>query len=171
MNNKALVEALIFAASKPVNTRNLASIIGIPKNEVQKLLDELQKEYSKQNHGVMLRKIGESYTFLTKPEYHEYVEKISGRSIGNLTSAQIEVLAYIAFKGPITRKELQSIRGRSADNILKELQNMKLISKRRSRRKGRPYEYTITKKLQEILHVASMEELINEITEISSESS
>lgn len=170
MNHKALLEALLFAAGKPIGIKNLVSIVGLSKTELQKLLDELQKEYSKQEHGVMLKRIGESYTFLTKPEYHEYVERISGRSISDLTSAQIEVLAYIALKGPITRKELQDIRGKSADSILRELQNMKLISRRRSKRKGRPYEYTVTKKLREILHISSMEELIDEIAEVSSES-
>ncbi|MCD6546269.1 MAG: SMC-Scp complex subunit ScpB [Thermotogae bacterium] len=171
MNSKALVEALIFASNKPISIRNLSKITGISKTELQKLIDEIRIEYSDQKHGVMLKKVGESYLFLTKPEYHEYVEKVSDRGISNLTPSQIEVLAYIAFKGPITRKELHEIRGKSADNILRDLQNMRLISKRRSKRKGKPYEYTVTKKLREILHIASMEEFINEVAEISPDDS
>lgn len=171
MNPKALIEAVIFASNKPLSIKKLSQITGLPKNDLEKLIIEIHEEYSDQNHGVMLKKIGESYTFLTKPEYHEYVEKVSERSISNLTPSQIEVLAYIAFKGPITRKELYELRGKGADNVLRELQNMKLITKRKSRRKGRPYEYMVTNKLREILHVASMEELINEIAEISPDNS
>jgi chromosome segregation and condensation protein ScpB len=99
------------------------------------------------------------------------VEKVSERSIGDLTPSQIEVLAYITFKGPITRKELYELRGKSVDNVLRELLNMRLITKRKSKRKGRPYEYMVTNRLREILHMASMEDLINEIAEISSDNS
>lgn len=171
MNQRALIEALIFASNKPLSMKNLSQITGLSKKDLEKLIAEIHQEYSDEKHGVMLKKISESYTFLTKPEYHEYVEKVSERSIGDLTPSQIEVLAYITFKGPITRKELYELRGKSVDNVLRELLNMRLITKRKSKRKGRPYEYMVTNRLREILHMASMEDLINEIAEISSDNS
>ena len=164
--NRALIEAILFSSSKPLSIPEIARISGISKDEVKKIVEEMIDEYEDEKHGIQLRASSRGYKFFTKPQYSKYAEKVAERRTRDLTIQQIEVLAYIAYRGPITRKELMELRGKSADGILRELLNMGLISRRRSSKKGKPYEYRITRRFAEMFEPFKLEEIFREVEEV-----
>ena len=98
--------------------------------------------------------------FYTKPELQNYVSQISTRPIVSITDTQMEALAIVAIKGPLTKNDVELIRGRSTQNQLLELSKMGLIGKRKSKLPGRPYLYRITKKFYDLFQLEDLSEIV-----------
>ncbi|MBM3325603.1 MAG: SMC-Scp complex subunit ScpB [Calditrichaeota bacterium] len=142
-----IIEALIFAAPEPVNEERLAEIIGqTSSSEVSAAIDRLDAEYASQGRAFHIIRGGGGFRFATLPEYGRWVRKLvvgSGRV--RLTRAALETLSLIAYRQPLTKSEIEDVRGVDSTGVLKMLLERRLvkISGRRSSA-GRPLLYGTT---------------------------
>lgn len=150
----SIIEALIFASDEPINSSDLIKAIkGIDGEEIQisaedvaNCVDELNQVYDEKNIAFKIMKIAGGYLFATKPEYAKYIGYLSSeKSKRRLSQAALETLAIIAYKQPITKPELETIRGVNSDYILNTLLEKNLIAiTGRAETIGRPLLYGTT---------------------------
>jgi segregation and condensation protein B len=139
---KAIVESLIFASGTPVALRRLAEVIGITQAEVKPALALLQEELATPGRGITLAEVAGGYQFRTVAEYADYVRTLVREKPNRLSRAALETLAIIAYRQPITKAEIEAVRGVDIDGVLNSLLTKKLI--RVMGRKdvpGRPWVY------------------------------
>ncbi|MFN3284540.1 MAG: SMC-Scp complex subunit ScpB, partial [Pseudothermotoga sp.] len=108
---KAMIEALIFAA-RGMTLERLAKVTENDVGTVTKVVEELEKEYNSEDHGVELKKVGDVYRFYTKPEYSQIVGKVTRTFYTKLSSSQMEIIAAILLNGPSTMQMLNELRGK-----------------------------------------------------------
>lgn len=162
-----LLEGVLFAAAKPMTYDELAAIFAISEDEIKEMLTLLQNKLEEVNSGLMIRKVEEAVELVTRPECGEYIEKIRKRE-EKLSSAAVETLAIIAFKQPITKTEIEEIRGVNCEKVLKQLQSKDFIEDLgRKEVLGRPIIYGTTTKFLVSAGVKSLEELKEEYRDIS----
>jgi segregation and condensation protein B len=155
---KALVEALIFAAEEPLSLNQIRSIYQgenlrndeskqIEPETIRQIVTDLNKEYSKQDRPYRIVQIAGGYQFATSAEYAEWLGKLykeQGRR--KLSQSGVETLAIIAYKQPITKAEIEKIRGVNCDYVLKSLLEKELLTVTgRAESVGRPLLYGTTK--------------------------
>ena len=128
------VEALIFASERPITQMELTEMIGqameesIEAERVATCLDAIREKYEAHYYPFHLKEAGGGYQFLTKKAYHKTVLQLNGdKHIKKLSSAAMETLAIIAYKQPITKSEVEFIRGVSADYSIQKLLEKELI--------------------------------------------
>ncbi|NLA26284.1 MAG: SMC-Scp complex subunit ScpB [Firmicutes bacterium] len=158
---KAVIEALLFLKEEPVKAERLAAALEISTEEVRALLEQMQQELSSQGRGLRIFAIAGGYQMGTAPELAPYLEKALGEGeSGNLSQAALETLAIIAYKQPLTRMEIEAVRGVRCEHILDNLLKRKLI--RISGRKegpGRPLIYKTTPEFLMYFGLKGLEEL------------
>lgn len=160
LSKRAVVEALIFAAKSGIDPRKIASVVGLKLNQTMLLIEEIEKTYNDQNHGVTIKAVNGKLRFYTKAEIQTYVSRIYTRPIVSITDTQMEVLAIVALKGPLVRNDVELIRGRSSQGQLLELSKMGLIGKRKSKLPGRPYLYRVSKKFYDLFQLDDLSEIV-----------
>ncbi len=168
---KALVEALIFASDKPVTLVRLKQLTRVKDTaRVQATLDELVADYKER--GIALQSISGGYMFRTQSAYSGWVQQlIAGRPV-RLSRAQLETLAIIAYRQPITRPEIDDIRGVDSGGTLKVLLDRGLIRILGKKEEvGRPLLYGTTKEFLDFFSLADLRELptLREYSELSEE--
>lgn len=171
LDPKSLVEAVLYMEDRPVGAERLAKIAGVPPAQVRRLVEELRREYEERKAGVRINEIAHGYILSTAPELGEHLRRFySRRSAPPLSRAALEVLAIIAYKQPITRLEIEAIRGASVgDGVLRQLLERKLV--RIAGRKevvGHPLLYATTKEFLLYFGLKSLDALptIKEIREM-----
>ena len=113
---KAIIEAILFAAGGMVKQKELVLALEMSIQDIDTLIENMQEEYKNKNRGIELIKVDDSYQLCTKKELYEYVYPVlDKRTKPNLSNAALETLAIIAYNQRITRAEIESIRGVSAD--------------------------------------------------------
>ncbi len=125
----AAIEALLFAAGDPLTLDQLHRILLISKDSLKQTLDELKDRYARdRNRGILLREADGSYTLSTKPGMTDVLARLfSPRHRPPLTTAAYETLAVIAYNQPVTRSQIEAVRGVNSDNILARLIERNLI--------------------------------------------
>lgn len=143
---KAIIEALLFLSEEPVKIKKIADGTGITAAEAQELLRELQQELVEQRRGLRIFEIAGGYQMGTAPELGPHLEQAVGdEESGHLSSAALETLAIIAYRQPLTRPEMEAIRGVRCEHILQNLLKRKLIRVcGRKEGPGRPLIYATT---------------------------
>ena len=161
LNLNAKIEALLFMASSPVEEKELKDLLGVSGGEIKNALGELKSEYENQNRGIFINFIGGGWVLETKPELSDLIS--SFRNIEKikrvrLSRAAIETAAVIAYKQPVTRSEIDEIRGVHSDSSIAKLLEHGLIkiSGRKGRTGGLLYETT-----QKFLEIFGLENLEN----------
>ncbi|MDW7728867.1 MAG: SMC-Scp complex subunit ScpB [Bacillota bacterium] len=143
---KKTVEALLFLSEEPVKTEKLAAVLSISADEADALVRELKADLTSAERGVQIFEAAGGYQMGTLPELAPYIERAFSEDVSsNLSTAALEALAIIAYKQPVTRIEIESIRGVRSEHVLENLLKRKLI--RISGRKegpGRPLLYNTT---------------------------
>lgn len=141
---KSFVESILLVAEKPVSIKELSSSIGQMSSEIQQALVELMNEYK--NKGIKIIKKGEYFSLVTAPENSEIVSKFLNEELRHdLSDAAIETLSVITYKQPVTRIEIEDIRGVQSDQILRNLMIRGLIAEvGRKESPGRPILYGTT---------------------------
>lgn len=160
--NRAILEGLLFiTGDEGLTIKAAASAMNIHEKEVEDLFDELQKLYTDDSHGFEIERFGETYRFLSKALVHESAKRLfSLEKETKLSNAAMETLAIIAYKQPITRVEIEEIRGVSADVMLRKLEARGLIQESgRSDAPGKPFLYTVTDEFMNSFHLTSLSEL------------
>jgi segregation and condensation protein B len=142
---KAIVESILFAAGTPVPLRRLAEVIGVTQAEVRTAVTLLMQEYAVAERGIRLAEVAGGYQFRTAAEYADYVKKFVQEKPSKLSRAALETLSIIAYRQPLTKAEVELVRGVDVDGVLNSLLTKKLI--RVVGRKdvaGRPWVYGTT---------------------------
>lgn len=141
----AQLEAILFAAGEPLSGAELAGILGLDKPAIWELMASLQESYQKENRGLMLREVAGGFQLTTKPEHYELVSTLTKRKEMRLSNAAMETLAIIAFKQPVTRTEMEQIRGVKVDGVVNTLLDLGLIMEAgRKKVLGNPILYATT---------------------------
>ncbi|MBD3281555.1 SMC-Scp complex subunit ScpB [Candidatus Uhrbacteria bacterium] len=142
MNLEQIIEAILFAAGKPLSERKLADLTGKKTDEVSVALDGLQERLSER--GVILQRYEKDVELVTHPEVAEYVSKVvKDEEQGELTRAALEALTILAYRGPMTRPELEQIRGVQSSMILRNLMIRGLVEQKEDMRLGQA-TYAVT---------------------------
>ena len=115
---KAIAESLLFAAGTPLSLRRLAEVIGVAQAEVKPALALLHEEYAAPGRGVSLAEVAGGYQLRTVPEYADYVKTLVREKPNRLSRAALETLAIIAYRQPITKVEIEVVRGVDVDAVL-----------------------------------------------------
>ena len=168
MNKEAILEGLLFVVGdEGLTLDNICEIMLIDKSEAQELLKKLREEYNKDNRGIRISFIGESFKLTTKQEHKEYYQKlITTRGSNTLSQAALETLAIIAYNQPITRMEVDELRGISSINMIRKLMAKDLVKiSGKSSLPGKPNLYRTTSEFLDYFGLKSINDLPNiEIT-------
>lgn len=159
---KAILEGLLFLVGDDGLTVEQASkSMDISTAKVEQLFDTLQKDYVDDARGFEIERYGSRYRFLSKAFVHEAAKKLfSIDKISKLSNAALETLAIIAYKQPITRVEIEEIRGVGADVMIRKLEARGLIKEEgRSDAPGRPFLYSVTDEFMDAFKLLSLDEL------------
>jgi len=168
---RGLLEALVFASDRPIKIPELARLASAPLKEVRELMIELQS--ATLGRGVTLVEVANGWIFRTHPQFAPFVRQITGERPVRLTRAQVESLAIIAYRQPITRPEIDDIRGVDSGATLKlllERDLVRILGKKDE--PGRPILYGTTIQFLEFFGLKSLNDLppLREATELSEES-
>ena len=171
MNYKNLLEALLFSSPEPLNQKKFNDILDIDEIiDMKSLVDELNDEYEKLNKGLMVKNISGGYQILTDPMYHHYIEKIFDRKKKmTLSRPALEALSIVAYKQPLTRSEIESIRGVDCGGVIKTLMERNFIKVNgRSKSPGRPLLFGVTKRFLESFGLNKITDLpkLKELSEL-----
>ncbi len=158
---KSIIEAILFAAGRPVTKTELMLCLEISEDDIQAILENMQEEYKNQARGIELIKVENSYQLCTKKELYEYVYPIlDKRSKPKLSNAALETLAIIAYNPKITRAEIEAIRGVSADACVYKLLEYGLVEESgKIDLPGKPMSYKTTDEFLRMFGYSSLEEL------------
>ena len=128
-NSKSILEAILFAASEPISVKQFQHAIpGISVREIRKVLSELRDDYQEMNRSFCLIEIANGYQICTRPEYSEWIRKFYIQQVRvTLSPSALETLAIVAYKQPVTRADVSSIRGVNSDSVISALVEKDLI--------------------------------------------
>ncbi len=157
-NETAMIEALLFAAGEPLTKEKISEITDIGIIEITKLLRELEKEL--EGHGIILREVATGWQLSTRPKYFSIIEKLAETSTQKFSSAMMETLSIIAFKQPVTRIEIEEIRGVNVDRSLAKLLEIEFVEEvGRKQVIGRPILYGTTENFLKSFGIKNLKEL------------
>jgi segregation and condensation protein B len=157
---RATVESLLFITNEPLTSSQIAELAEIEEDDVLDVLDWLQEDYSDASKGIGVMKLGDGYIMAIKQDYLPYVEKLYRPQMSTLSMAALETLAIIAYKQPVTRGEVELIRGVKADKIVQNLIAKELIEEKGHKdAPGRPILYGTTRKFLQYFNIESLDQL------------
>lgn len=147
----AALEALLFVAKEPLSIEKLAGLLDISTDNVKELIDVLEERYKKSASGLLIIEVDQGFRLGTKPEVSHYIETLYKQPTQALSNAALEVLSIIAYKQPITRGEIDFIRGVQSDRALTTLVEKGLVANiGRKESPGRPRLFGTTEEF--LLH-------------------
>lgn len=143
---KSAFESMLFVWGEPLDVKVAAEIFNMNWKDAYDYFKELQAEYEQEGRGIQIREIDKSFQFCTNLENNEYIERLcTPIKEKRLSQSALEVLAIIAYKQPVTKGEIESIRGIKCDRVIEGLQKKELIAEvGRSSGIGRPILYGTT---------------------------
>ncbi len=159
---KAVAEALLFSSSEPLSLKRLAKLMGeMNANDLRGILTQLSEDYQKDGRGIQLVEIAGGFQLATRPEYAEWILALHGQKRRSpLTGAALETLAIIAYKQPITRAEVDAIRGVESGGVVRTLLDLELIEvKGRKEVLGKPQLYGTSEKFLHAFGLRQLEDL------------
>lgn len=158
---KSIIEAILFAAGKQVNIKELMISLELPKDDLENIIVSMQEDYKVQSRGIEIIKVDDSYQLCTKKELYEYIYPIiDKRSKPNLSNAALETVAIIAYNPRITRAEIESIRGVGADACIYKLLEYGLIQEAgKADLPGKPMTYITTDEFLKMFGYSSLNDL------------
>ena len=156
-----VLEGLLFVVGdEGVTLKEICNTLEIDENTARELLTQLKKEYENENRGVKISFLGETFKLTTKKEHKEYYQKLVTTKEATLSQAQLEVLAIIAYNEPITRIEIDEIRGISSAYVVKKLLSRDLIKVvGKSELPGKPNLYRTTREFLDCFGLSSINDL------------
>lgn len=155
------VEALLFATSEPLTPQRVAAVLCVTQRRVKTAIDRLREEYAANQRAFDIREIAGGLRLYTRSDFDDIVARLEKvKPPEKLSASALESLAIIAYRQPITRAEIDSIRGVQSGALLKSLTDRKLIRVvGRSEQPGRPLQYGTTKRFLDHFGLASIEDL------------
>lgn len=158
---KRIIEVLLFVSDKPVSLDALKDVIkDVESTDIRLLIEELNQEYGSTGRSFMIKEIAGGFQMLTDPAYSKWISALYKRPPDRLTGPSLETLAIVAYKQPITRTEIEAIRGVNVDGVLRTLEERNLIRTRgRMEAPGRPILYGTTAEFLQHFGLRSLDEL------------
>lgn len=158
---KSAFESMMYVWGEPLDVKMAAEVFDISKNEAYEYFKELQNEYEEEGRGIVIREVNKAFQFVTRVENAQYVETLcTPIKTKKLTQSALEVLAIIAYKQPVTKGEIDAIRGIKCDRVIEGLVKKNLIEEvGRSDSIGRPILYGTTDSFLKNFGFSSIKEL------------
>jgi segregation and condensation protein B len=158
---KSALETMMFMWGEPLEVKDAAEVLEAEKAEVRELFRELQAEYEQEGRGIRIREVDDAFGFVTLAENDMFLQKLcTPVRVRRLSQAALEVLAIIAYRQPVTRSEIDSIRGIKSERVIDGLIDKGLIEVTgRSEGVGRPLIYATTKEFLKKFGFASLKDL------------
>ena len=160
---EGIIEAILFACGREVKITELVSALEMNEEDIIKIIENINEELKKQNRGIEIIRMNDSYQMCTKKEYYEYIYPIlDKRSKPNLSNAALEILAIIAYNTGVTKAEIEMIRGVNSDATIYKLLEYNLIEEAgKLDAPGRPMTYKTTLNFLKMFGYNSLEDLPN----------
>lgn len=160
MNLESIIESILFSIGEPISIEKLAKTLGKNKDLVKRTIEDLENNYEREDRGLRIIKKGEKVQLVSAPENSHYIEKLIKDELQeDLTPVSLEALAIVAYKGPITRAEIEEIRGVNSSYILRNLLIRGLIERKGHPEDARAYIYEVSFDFLRKLGLKSIEEL------------
>ncbi|GER92322.1 SMC-Scp complex subunit ScpB [hot springs metagenome] len=158
---KSAIEALLFVAGEPVTVSSIVKATELPESEIKKLLEELISDYRGKHSGILIVEVADGYQMVTNPDFSMWVKKFKNINQSNkLSPPALETLAIIAYKQPITKLEIEQLRGVNSDGAVKSLLDkrlIKIVGKKET--PGRPFLYGTTKEFLQYFGLKNLSDL------------
>lgn len=161
MNYEAVIESILFTMGDSVELSKLAEVLELDKKEVKDIIEQMQKNYEAEDRGITIKELDGAYQMCTKPQMYDYLIKVAKQPKHYaLTDVLLETLSIIAYKQPITRAEIEKIRGVSCSHAVSRLVDYNLVCELgRLDAPGRPLLFGTTEEFLRTFGVSSIEEL------------
>ncbi|MBQ6500621.1 MAG: SMC-Scp complex subunit ScpB [Mogibacterium sp.] len=158
---KSALETMMFMWGEPLEVKDAAEVLEADKNVIRGLFRELQAEYEQEGRGIRIREVDDAFGFITLAENDIFLKKLcTPVRVRRLSQAALEVLAIIAYRQPVTRSEIDSIRGIKSERVIDGLIDKGLIEiSGRSEGVGRPLIYATTKEFLKKFGFSSLKDL------------
>ena len=158
---KRIVEALVLGAPEPVSAQKMAEVVpGLEADDARALVAELGREYEEQGRAFEIWEVAGGYQLRTRPEYASYLRLLHRERPLRLSRAALETLAVVAYRQPVTRAEVEAVRGVEADAVLKSLLDRQLVRIAGHREvPGRPMLYGTTRRFLEVFGLSKLDDL------------
>lgn len=158
---KSLIEGLLYVWGDPLPVKDLAEVLEIPVKICRDLLEQMKEEMEHERRGLVLHTVGDAVQLTTRKEHAPYFEKLFGEARSKrLSNSALETLAIIAYKQPVTRIEVDAIRGVRSSSALDTLLERGLIEEAgRLEQIGRPILYRTTREFLRAFTLSSLEDL------------
>lgn len=165
------IEALIFASDKPLSTLDITDMVNtalgfledrVSLDQIEAALEGITEKYSADFYPFEVKQSGGGWQFLTRPEYHKTIAQLNGdKFLKRLSAAALETLAIIAYKQPVTKGEIESIRGVSSDYAVQKLLEKELIiiTGRNEKLPGHPLVYATSKNFMDYFGINTADDL------------
>jgi len=167
MSTELHIEALIFASDKPVTLKEIKICLDsldahdVTKNEIVACIEHIKAKYSSPDFAIQIKELANGYLFMTKAEYHiTLIEHLKLSERKKLTTTALETLSIIAYKQPVTKSEMESIRGVNCDYTVQKLLEKELVEiLGRKEGPGKPLLYGTSQKFMNYFGLKSIEDL------------
>lgn len=162
MNKLGILEGILFVVGdEGINLKTLCEVMSISLEEAKELLLKLKESYEKDDRGIRISYLGDAFKLTTKECHKEYYQKlIENPEANTLSPSSLEVLAIIAYNQPITRIEIDTMRGVSSNHIIRKLVAKGLVKEAgKSKMPGRPNLYRTTSEFLDCFGLSSLSEL------------
>ena len=158
---KSAFESMLFTWGEPLPVKDAADVFSIDADEAYELMCELKDEYEQEGRGILIREINGAFQYVTREENASYIEKLcTPVKARRLSQSALEVLAIVAYRQPVTKGEIEAIRGIKCDRVMEGLMNKGLVEAMgRSQAIGRPVLYGTTDVFLENFGFSSLKEL------------
>ncbi len=158
---KSAFEAMMFTWGEPLEAKTAADVLNITEKEALEAFEELKEEYEQEDRGIRIRRINKSFQFVTDEQCAGYIERLcTPVKKRKLSQSALEVLAIVAYRQPVTRGEIEAVRGVKCERVLEGLMRKELVEEKgRSSGIGRPILYGTTDQFLKYFGFSTLKEL------------
>ena len=158
---KSIIEGLLFTWGDPLELKDLSNVLDISEKRLEPIMKELLDDFDFNRRGLRIIKFNNHYQIGTRPEHFEWIKKLNNKkNAKNLSNASLETLSIIAYKQPIIKSDIESIRGVRSDRAIETLIERRLVMEvGRLERTGRPILYGTTEDFLKYFGLESIDEL------------
>jgi len=168
---KCIIECLIFASDIPLTVERIKQVLeDLQPRHIRELVEELIEDYRTSPRGIYIREVAHGFQYCTRPEFAPLVQQLRKSKPYHLTQPTLETLAIIAYKQPVTKAEIEVVRGVDCNGVVKSLMDKKLVAiQGRKEVIGRPFLYGTTPKFLEVFGLETLASLptIEEIKQLN----
>lgn len=143
---KSAIESMMFVWGEPLSIKDIADVFNMDKKDIYECCKQLQDEYEREGRGIVIREVNNSFQFVTRKENRDYIERLcTPVRRRRLSQSALETLAIVAYRQPVTKGEIEAIRGIRCDRVIDGLVSKNLVTQvGRAETVGRPMLYGTT---------------------------